>query len=109
MTELAKAMGELGFNPLSVKNISVRNKQYDDHAVYIVHFLKSEKMQIATLRENAGVINCVRVKWEFFQNKRKVQCNVLDACNTVMAVQIVIFLLFAFAVLKTTSQVSVHF
>lgn len=77
VTELAGALDEMGFKPLSVKNISVHNKRYEDHAVYIVHFLKSDKMQIATLRENVGVINSVRVRWKFFQNKRKgpIQCS----------------------------------
>lgn len=68
--ELANLLAEMGINPIRVKNISVHNKRYDDHAVYLVHFLKSSKMQLATLRENVCVIDSVRVRWEFFRKFR---------------------------------------
>lgn len=70
-------LNEIGIKPISVKNISVRNKRYTDHAVYLVHFLKKDKMKIDTLRDTARAIDHVRVRWEFFRNKRRgpIQCN----------------------------------
>lgn len=76
LNELHSFLREAGVNPISIKNISIRNKRYDDHAVYLVHFLKSDKMKLSTLQANVKVINHVRVRWEFYQNKRNgpIQC-----------------------------------
>lgn len=75
--EIVNCLKEVGLNPLKVKNITIRVQRYDDHAVYLVHFLKSDKINISILRENARVMNNIRVRWEFFQNRRNgpIQCS----------------------------------
>lgn len=74
--EIVDSLKEIGLSPLKVKNISIRAQRYDDHAVYLVHFLKIDKINISILRENARILNSVRVRWEFFQNRRNgpIQC-----------------------------------
>lgn len=76
-SELKKLLNEIGIMPAKISKLSVRNKRYEDHAVYLIHFLKKDKIKIATLRESARVIEYVRVRWEFYENKSKgpIQCS----------------------------------
>lgn len=77
MSELLKFLNEVGVNPVKIINLTVRNKRYEDHSVYLIHFLKKDQIKIAMLRESAKVIDHVRVRWEFYNNKRQgpIQCS----------------------------------
>lgn len=77
LSDVHNHLKDAGVDPVRIKNISVRNKKYDDHAVYLVHFLKSDKMKLSTLQSNVKIINHVRVRWEFYQSKRNgpIQCS----------------------------------
>lgn len=69
-------LNEVGVKPLKVNNIAIRNKRFDDHALYVVHFLKKDRIKLSYLRENASVINSVRITWDYFKSKRNgpIQC-----------------------------------
>lgn len=77
VNELKKMLNEMKIMPAKISKLNVRNKRYDDHAVYLIHFLKKDQMKIATLRESARVIEYVRVRWEYYENKKKgpIQCS----------------------------------
>jgi hypothetical protein len=68
---------ELKLNPLSLKKMTIKDKKYSDHCVYLVYFKNMDKMSIAKLRQEASIINYVKVRWDFYNKKRKgpIQCS----------------------------------
>lgn len=74
--EIIKFLNEVGVKPVKVKNIAIKNKRYDDHAVYVVHFLKRDKIKLSSLRETARIVNCIKVSWDYFKSRRNgpIQC-----------------------------------
>lgn len=75
--ELKNHLNEAGVFPVKVKAMNVYEKRHSDHAVYLLYFLKSEKVKISKLREIPEICY-VKVKWRYFSSKRKgpIQCSV---------------------------------
>jgi hypothetical protein len=74
--ELKEHLNEADIKPADIKKMSIKNKLYSDHCLYLLYFPKSDKVKISELRETTA-INQVRVRWEYFKNKRQgpIQCN----------------------------------
>lgn len=76
VTELMEHLNLVGIKPSVIKIMNIHQKRYSDHCVYLLYFLKSEKIKISVLRE-IPAINYVRVRWEYYSNKRQgpIQCS----------------------------------
>jgi hypothetical protein len=53
--ELQEKLVEAKINPSQVKILTVRQQKYSDHCVYLLHFPKTSKMKISTLRETKAI------------------------------------------------------
>jgi hypothetical protein len=74
--ELKQLLNDLDVNPVDIKKMNIRQKRYDDHTLYLIYFNKSDKVRVQSLQSEVPVINFIRVRWEYFQNRRDViQCN----------------------------------
>jgi hypothetical protein len=75
LSDLKELLNEVGIKPTEIKKMSIHQKRYSDHCLYLLLFNKSEKVKISTLRETLS-LNYVRVRWEYFQNRRlgPIQC-----------------------------------
>lgn len=75
-TELMTHLKATGVEPSKVRKMTIKEKKFKDHTVFLVYFPKTKKMKISRLRE-IKAINYVRVNWDFFSHKRKspIQCS----------------------------------
>ena len=75
--EILESLAEFNVKPSKVVNLSIRQQKFSDHAVYLLHFPKSQNMKISALRENVKAIQQVRVRWEYYKNRRQgpIQCS----------------------------------
>lgn len=75
-TELMQLLNEINVNPTAIKSMSIHQKKYADHCVYLLYFKKDDKVKISVLRDIKS-INYVRVRWEYYSNRRKgpIQCS----------------------------------
>jgi hypothetical protein len=75
-SDLKLLLNELEIYPSDIKKMTIKNKRFDDHSLYLLYFSKLDKIKVANLRET-NVINCIKVRWEYFDNKRRgpIQCN----------------------------------
>lgn len=65
--EVEEILREEGILPSIVRKLEVRNKRYDEHAVYLLHFPKgSTSMQL--LRSIKALYHC-RVSWTYFATR----------------------------------------
>lgn len=74
--ELLKHLKDLNINPKKLGKLKIRNKRFSDHCVYILSFLKKDKIKISSLREITAICQ-VKVRWEYYTNKRggPMQCS----------------------------------
>lgn len=74
--ELMELLNDAGIKPSDIKIMNIHQKRYADHCVYLLYFMKIDKIKISTLRE-ISAINHVRVRWEYYSNKRQgpIQCS----------------------------------
>lgn len=74
--DLMKLLKEVNVTPVKVKTLTIKNKKFIDHAVYLVYFMKSQKIKISQLREVQS-LNHVRIKWDYYSNRLKgpIQCS----------------------------------
>jgi hypothetical protein len=74
--ELKQMLNDLNVHPFEIKKMNVRQKRYEDHALYMIYFNKTDKIRAQNLQSEIPVINYIRVRWEYFQNRHDVvQCN----------------------------------
>jgi hypothetical protein len=69
VTDVFEALTEAGKTPKLVKQMQIKREKHNNHALYIVYFLKSSKTKLADLQQ-IRVVNYMRVRWSHFQNKR---------------------------------------
>ncbi|KAG5666079.1 putative Nucleic-acid-binding protein from transposon X-element, partial [Polypedilum vanderplanki] len=71
-----EALIEASLNPISIKHLNIQKKRYDDHCVYLVTFLKSDKISIIDLQE-IQAINQIRITWQSYRYSRNgpTQCS----------------------------------
>ena len=73
MEDLMKILDEEDIKPVTVKKLAIRNKTYDEHALYLLHFAK-ESVDFSKLRCISALDHC-RVKWNLYSNKQgPMQC-----------------------------------
>lgn len=74
--ELMGYLGDLGIKPVSIKKLTIHQKKYSDHCVYLLQFSKSQNVKISHLREIKAINYVAGLKWEFYKNKRQgpIQC-----------------------------------
>jgi hypothetical protein len=74
--ELLNELTKMGAKPVAVRELSIKKKQNPDHCVYIVSFLKKDRVTILDLKEFRA-ISYVRVRWEIFRRTQigPTQCN----------------------------------
>lgn len=74
--ELIAHLNEAGVHPIKVKQMKIHQKRYDDHCLYLLYFLKNEKIKISMLREIPAVCH-VKVRWQYYTSKRTgpMQCS----------------------------------
>ncbi|XP_035908840.1 uncharacterized protein LOC118510735 [Anopheles stephensi] len=71
--EVTRVLEEEGIKPVSVKKLNVRNKKYDEHATYLLHFSKGS-VDLAKLRCINALEHC-RVRWNYYSNRQgPMQC-----------------------------------
>lgn len=75
-TELLQYLAEVDVKPIKIKKMNIHQKKYSDHCLYLLYFLKSDKIKISKLRE-IPAINSVRVRWQYYANSRvgPMQCS----------------------------------
>lgn len=75
-TDLMFYLKEQNIIPVQVKILKIKNKKFTDHAVFLIYFLKNQKVKISQLRE-VKIINHIRVRWEYYSNRFKgpIQCS----------------------------------
>jgi hypothetical protein len=76
LNELKTHLADVGVKPANIKAMNIHHKRNNDHAVYLLYFLKSDKIKISSLREIPGVCH-LKVRWQYYQNKRNgpMQCS----------------------------------
>lgn len=76
VSELKDHLESVGVKPIEIKIMNIHQKRFADHCVYLLYFMKSEKIKISTLRD-IPAINYVRVRWEYYSNRRQgpIQCS----------------------------------
>lgn len=74
--ELQKYLEEVNVKPTKIKKMNIQQKKYSDHCLYLLYFLKSEKVKISKLRE-IPAINSVKVRWQYYAHNRNgpMQCS----------------------------------
>ncbi|KAG5674241.1 hypothetical protein PVAND_004221 [Polypedilum vanderplanki] len=65
------AITQAQLTPAMVKKMQIKNKKYDGHAVYLVYFMKKDKIRLNDLIEKHRIVSCIRVKWEHYKNPSK--------------------------------------
>lgn len=65
--EVTELLKEENIFPVEVKKLPIKNKKYDEHAVYILHFPKGTVS--LQLLKNIRAVNHCRVNWEYFSSK----------------------------------------
>lgn len=68
--EILESLAKENIKPFQIKPINIKNKKFDEHTIYIVYFLKKDKIKLSTLRE-IKVVNFMRVNWDFYRYKRQ--------------------------------------
>lgn len=73
---LLSQLNELQLEPLKVKKLTIKQKRYTDHCVFLIYFKKEDKIKISSLRE-VTAIEHVRVRWEYYSNRHRgpIQCS----------------------------------
>lgn len=74
--DVLSLLKEQSIEPIKIKKMNIVKKKFIDHTAFIVYFPKKMKIKISKLRE-IKAINYIRVRWEFYQNRRKrpIQCS----------------------------------
>lgn len=75
-SDLITRLKEVNITPVKVKTLTIKNKKFNDHAVYLIYFMKSQKIRISQLRE-VKILDYLRIKWEYYTNRHKgpIQCS----------------------------------
>lgn len=72
--EISSALADCKIQPSTVKKLAIKNKRYNDEAMYLLHFPKGS-ITIAELRQ-VKVVNHHRVSFEYYANKQgPIQCH----------------------------------
>lgn len=67
ISEVVELLKEEKIVPTDVKKMSVKQKKYDEHAVYLLHFPKGS-VSMELLRSIRAINHC-KVTWEYFSTK----------------------------------------
>lgn len=77
-TDLRVALKEADarIDPYAIKELTLKNKKYDDHHIYLLYFLKTSKVKLSDLKD-IKTVNYLRVRWEYYSNPKKgpTQCS----------------------------------
>ncbi len=76
INELKDLLNEANVHPCDIKVMNIHQKRYEDHCLYLLYFLKNQKVKISNLRE-IPAINHVKVRWQYYSNSRvgPMQCS----------------------------------
>jgi hypothetical protein len=67
--EVSDAISKAFKTPQMVKPMKIRSTRHDSHALYLVFFLKKDKIKLKDLQD-IRVVNYMRVRWENYENRR---------------------------------------
>lgn len=70
VNDVKASLIEQNIKPFDIKMIPIKNKKFEDQQIYLIYFLKSDKMKLSTLKE-IKVINYMRVNFDFYRHKRQ--------------------------------------
>lgn len=75
-SDLVNKLKEVNITPVQAKKLTIKNKKHLDHEVYLIYFMKNQKIKISQLREIKS-LNHIRIKWEYYTNRLKgpIQCS----------------------------------
>ncbi|KAG5674277.1 hypothetical protein PVAND_004257 [Polypedilum vanderplanki] len=67
---IKQALVSAKLNPVTIKDLNIKKKNYDEHWVYFVSFYKKKKITLIDLQD-VKTINHIRISWQNFRHTRK--------------------------------------
>lgn len=75
--ELKIHLNEAGIHPVKITVMNIHQKKFSDHCLYLLYFVKSDKVNVSQLKEITSTICHVKILWKNYKNKRNgpMQCS----------------------------------
>ncbi|KAG5670078.1 hypothetical protein PVAND_000363 [Polypedilum vanderplanki] len=67
---IKQALESAKLNPVTIKDLNIKKKNYDEHLFYLVSFYKKENITLIDLQD-VKAINHIRISWQNFRHTRK--------------------------------------
>jgi hypothetical protein len=62
-------LASLGIKPVQIKELNIKKKRNDDHCIYLVSFLKKDRISLLNLQDIKAICQ-VRITWQVYRNLR---------------------------------------
>lgn len=80
---LKHELSQQGHKPVNISEIPIKNKRFDEHCIYVLHFMKKQGVRLDDLKRITGLFN-TRIKFSAYDNPNKhepVQCKRCQSYN----------------------------
>lgn len=77
---LAAELAKLNVKPVQITEIPIRNKRYDEHCIYVLHYMRKQKVHLRDLEQITGIFH-TRVKFSIYDDPHKFEPKQCKRCQ----------------------------